>query len=300
MSIEEQSARTAVSPTHLGFLLAINLMWGYNLIAAKQGVESFPPVFFCFLRFLVLAVVLAPFLRVRKGQMGWLLAAGLMSGGLQFAIMFIGVAMLPSMSAAAIASQLGVPFATLLSVLLLGERVRWRRWLGIALSFAGVVLIGFNPRVLDSAAGLGFVVLAAFVGSLGLIAIKRIQGVPPLELQAWFSLISLPVLLPLSLVVEHGQWHSIATASSTGWIALAYTTVASSLIAHTGFFWLLQRYPVTSVAPLTVLAPIFGVAFSVLLLGDRLDWRMVVGGAMTLIGVVIIMSRERALVDTGT
>jgi len=185
-------------------------------------------------------------------------------------------------------------------VLLLGERVRWRRWLGIGLSFAGVVLIGFNPRVFESVAGLGLVVLAAFVGSLGLIAIKRIKDVPPLELQAWFALISLPVLLPLSLAFEEGQWHSITAASSTGWMALAYTTIASSLIAHTGFFWLLQRYPVTRLAPVTVLSPVFGVMFSVLLLGDQLDWRMVVGGTMTIVGVVIIMSRERVLVDTGT
>jgi O-acetylserine/cysteine efflux transporter len=49
----------------------------------------------------------------------------------------------------AIATQLGVPFTTLMSVLFLGEVIRWRRWLGIALAFAGVAVIGFQPGMLE-------------------------------------------------------------------------------------------------------------------------------------------------------
>lgn len=291
---------TVVAPRHLAFLLLINLLWGYNLVAARHGVDAFPPVFFCFLRFLLLALCLAPFLRIRRGQMKWLVIAGIASGGLQFAIMFTGLSLSRSVSSVAIATQLGVPFATLMSVLFLGERVRWRRWTGIGLSFSGVVLMGFNARVLESLGGFALVVLSAFVGAFGLVAIKRVNGVRPFELQAWFAWLSLPLLLPVSLLSEHGQWASLAAAPPSAWGALAYTVLAASLVAHTGFYWLLQRYPVTSVAPLTVLSPVFGVAFSVLLLGDTIDWRILVGGAMTLAGVAIIAARERTLVDTGT
>ena len=61
----------------------------------------------------------------------------------------------------------------------------------------------------------------------------------------------------------------------------------------------MRRYPVTSVAPLTVLSPLFAVAFGVLLLDDRLSTRIVVGGACTLVGVLIITLRERRIADTG-
>jgi O-acetylserine/cysteine efflux transporter len=56
---------------------------------------------------------------------------------------------------------------------------------------------------------------------------------------------------------------------------------------------MIRRYPVTSVAPVTVLTPLFSVLFSVLLLGDVLDARMVVGGLLTLTGVTVILVRER-------
>ena len=55
-----------------------------------------------------------------------------------------GLASVKNVSAAAIASQLSVPFTTLLSVALLGEVVRWRRWTGVLLSFGGVFIMGFD------------------------------------------------------------------------------------------------------------------------------------------------------------
>ncbi len=291
---------TAIAPRHLWILVAICALWGFNLIAIKAGVERLPPVFFTLLRFAVLAVVVAPFLRWHRGSMGWLLLASITSGGLMFALMFLGIAMSESMSAVAIAGQLGVPFTTLLSILLLGEEVRWRRWSGILLSFSGVMLIGFNPVVFQSVAGLSLVVLSALVGAVGLVAIKRVHGVQPLELQAWFAWSSLPVLAVMTLAMEQDQLASLRALDLTGSAAILYTALAASLVGHTVFFSLVQRYPVTSVAPVTVLAPVFSVFFAVTLLGESLDWRILTGGAMTLAGVVIISLRERKLPDTRT
>ena len=291
---------TQVAGRHLALLVAICAVWGFNLIAIKAGVDRMPPIFFSFLRFLVLAVAVAPFLRVRRGEMRWLLVASLCSGGLQFALMFVGIAHSGSMSSVAIAGQLGVPFTTLLSIAILGEQVRWRRWTGILLSFVGVMIIGFNPVVFDSLGGLALVVLGALSGSLGLVAIKRVQDIKPLELQAWFAWTSLPVLLLLTMLLEDGQMASLTSVDLTGAGAVLYTALAASLFGHTAFFAMVQRYEVTSVAPITVMAPLFSVGFAVLLLGERLDWRIVVGGIMTLGGVAIIAMRERRLPDTHT
>lgn len=291
---------SAISRRHLGLLVAICAIWGFNLIAIKAGVDRLPPVFFTLLRFVVLAVAVAPFLRVRRGAMGWLIVASIASGGLQFALMFIGISRSDSMSSVAIAGQLGVPFTTLLSILLLGERVRWKRWSGILLSFSGVMVIGFNPVVFETLDALWLVVLGALVGAFGLVAIKRVQGIGPLELQAWFAWSSLPVLLVLTWVLEDGQLASLKALDLTGVGAILYSALAASLVGHTIFFALVQRYPVTSVAPVTVLAPVFSVFFAVTLLGEELDWRMTVGGLMTLAGVVIISLRERKLPDTHT
>lgn len=289
-----------VNRSHLAQLVAINAVWGLNIVAVKLSADRFPPVFLTSLRFLAVGLLVWPWLRLRRGEMRWLLVAAICSGGLQFALMYSGVAISGNMSSVAIAGQLGVPFATLMSVAMLGEVIHWRRWLGIAMSFAGVVVIGFSPEVLASAAGLMLVVAAAFAGSIGLVAIKRVRDLEPLELQAWLAWGSLPILLPLSLAIEDGQFASLGTAGLTGWGSLAYSALLSSLVAHTAYFALVRRYPVSSVAPVTVLTPLFSVFFSVLLLGDVLDARMVAGGLLTLAGVTVIVVRERKPAPTGT
>jgi O-acetylserine/cysteine efflux transporter len=290
----------AIAPKDLALLVGITLIWGANLIVSRWGVGEIPPLLFTALRFLLLGVVLLPWLRLQRGRMSAVIVAAVLAGGLHFAMMFIGIALASNVSAIAIAGQLGVPFTTLLSVALLGETVRWRRWTGIALAFLGVMIIGFDPAVLDGGVSLLWVVGSAFVGSLGLIAVKRLGPIEPLQMQAWIAWTSVPLILALSLLIERPDLSGLSEVSARAWAAVAYTALAASLIAHTGFYYLVQRYPVSSVAPLTVLSPLFSIVFAVTLLDDTLTGRILLGGAVTLAGVVIITVRERRIVDTGS
>lgn len=290
----------SVSGRDLAFLLVINLIWGSNLVASKIGVGQFPPIFFTALRFGSVALVLLPFLRVHPGQTRALLSAALLTGPAAFALLFIGVYYVKDASMVAIASQMSVPFSTLLSVWLLGEVIRWRRRLGIALAFGGIVIIGFDPHVFDYWPGLMLVVASSFVGALGLIFMKRLRDIGALQIQAWVAVVGGPLLLLLSLATESGQWEAVGNADWHGWSALLFTTVLSSLVAHTGWYYLVSRYPVTSLSPLTLLSPLFGVTFGVTLLDDHLTPRMMAGGAVTLVGVLIVLLREKKLIDTGT
>ncbi|MGH8185763.1 MAG: DMT family transporter [Steroidobacteraceae bacterium] len=284
----------------LALLLVMNLIWGLNLIASKIGVGYFPPIFFTALRFASLALFLIPMLRIHRGQMAYLSAAALLTGPATFALLFAGIYLAEDAATVAIASQMGVPFSTLLSVWLLGETIRWRRTLGIALAFAGIVIIGFDPRVVAYWEGLVLVVGSCVVSSLGLIFLKRLHDIKPLELQSFIALVGGSMLLVLSFVFESGQIDAVRNANWQGWAALAFTTLLSSLVAHTAWYYLVARYPVTSLSPLTLLSPLFGILFGVTLLDDQLTPRMLLGGAVTLIGVFIVVLREKRLVDTGT
>jgi O-acetylserine/cysteine efflux transporter len=284
----------------LALLVGMNLIWGLNLVVSKIGVGEFAPIFFTAMRFGSLALFLLPMLRIHRGQMKNLLVAALLTGPLSFGLLFTGISRAQDASTVAIATQLGVPFSTVLSVWLLGEHIHWRRVLGIVLAFSGVVIIGFDPRVFAYRDGLGFVIASSFVAALGLIFVKRLSGVRPLELQAWIASVGGPVLLLMSLLLESGQRQSMLTASWKGWAALAFTAVLSSLVAHSAWYYLISRYPVTRLSPITLLSPLFGVFFGVTLLGDHLTARMLAGGAVTLAGVFIVVLRERRIVDTGT
>jgi len=291
---------TWLTPLDLALLVLANFIWGINLVAAKLGISEFPPIFFAALRFAVLGAVLLPVLRLFRGQMRTLLQAAAFSGAASFALMYLGFSLAGNISSMAIATQLGIPISTLLSVWLLGETVRWRRKLGIALAFAGVAIISFDPRAVDHVVGLLLVIASQLVTSFGTIQIKRLREVNAWQLQAWIGLISAPALIVVSLAMESGQWQAFQNATWVGWSALLFTAIASSIIAHTLMFHLIAKYPVTSVAPVNVLSAIFSIICGVVWFGDRLTPKMWLGGGIALVGVVIVAMRDRRMVDTGT
>ena len=302
MSATSSSAgeSTSLAGRDLVLLIGMNLIWGLNLIASKIGVGQFPPIFFTAMRFGSLALFLIPMLKIHRGQMTNLFAAAMLTGPAAFALLFAGIFLAEDAATVAVATQMSVPFATLMSVLFLGERIHWRRIMGIVLAFAGIAIISFDPRVFAYWEGLALVVCSSFVSSLGLIFLKRLKGIQPLELQSWIALAGGSILLLLSLGLESGQMTAVRNATWEGWGALFFTTIMSSLVAHTAWFHLVARYPVTSLSPLTLLSPLFGIFFGVTLLHDQLTPRMLLGGAVTLIGVLIVVLREKRIADTGT
>ncbi|MGF1456368.1 MAG: DMT family transporter [Alphaproteobacteria bacterium] len=277
---------------HFAFLVLITFVWALSLVAVSIGVQEMPPLLFTGLRFLLLAVILAPFLRWHRGQMGKIAIVAMGAGALQFGLFFTGIYVADDLSSVAIATQLGVPFTTLLSMVLLGETVGWRRWLGMALSFVGVMAISFDPRVFAYIDGMAFGVAAALVGAVSIIVMRQLETVGVFALQAWIALLSWPLLLPASLVIEGDALALMAEASWRTWAAIAFTALVSNLVAHAGLFYLIQRYEVSRISPLTLMTPVFTVILGVTVLGDVLTGRMVLGGVITLIGVLIISVRR--------
>jgi O-acetylserine/cysteine efflux transporter len=284
-----------MKPAHLALVLLINAVWGFSFIVAKVGVGEIPPILFAGLRFMILAVILAPLLRWHAGQMRAVLGVSLLAGVLHFAMFFLALALGRNVSSIAIAVQLNVPFVALLSVLWLKEVIHWRRALGIALAFGGVVYMGFEPTLLDHLPALGAAVSAAFMIAVATILMRGLKGIGVFQLQAWIAAISGPGLILLSFLFESGQWEAVRNADWRGWGAVLYTVVATSLIGHGGVYFLVQRYPASQTAPLMLLAPVIGVACGVTINGDELTPRMVVGGLVAIVGVLIITVRERAL-----
>lgn len=278
-------------------MIAICLVWGLSFIIGKIGVMSFPPIFFTGLRFALLAILLLPYLRPQRGQMVNIVLVSLVMGLLYFALLYGGLYLAENMSLIAVAVQLNVPFAALLSTLFLGEQVGWRRWFAIALAFFGVMLIGFDPLIFGDIDGLMLVLLAAFCNAIGMILMRRMRGVGVFQLQAWIAMLSWPTLFAVSFMVEGGLGAAVAQAGAAAWGAVLFAALGAGLVGHAGMFYLLQRYEVSQVAPLTLLAPLFGVLFGVSLWGDEVTWRMGLGGSMTLLGVLIIALRKKAIAE---
>ncbi|MBI1775551.1 MAG: DMT family transporter [Proteobacteria bacterium] len=272
----------------LALVLLINLIWGLTFIAGKIGLGELPPVWFTGLRFAILLVALAPMLRIVPQQMPRILAVALFSGALHFSLMYSALKLAADVSTVAIVSQLALPLAVILAVVMLRERISLLRLLGMVAAFAGVVVIGFDARVFGYIAAVLLVIAACLSMAFAQILMRGLRNVGVFNLRAWVALVSAPILLLLSLGLETGQVQAMRDASPLAWAALAYTAIGSSLIGFGGMYYLLKRYPVSLVTPLFLLAPIFAVIAGITLLGDVITLRMMVGTVVTLAGVLVI------------
>jgi O-acetylserine/cysteine efflux transporter len=288
-----------MQPAHFLLLVAICAVWGFNFVASKVGVNQFPPLFFVGLRFGILLLCLLPFLRWAPGRMRDVILIALFNGAFHFGLLFVGIA-LTEASVVAIVVQLNAPFATMLSIVLLGEVVRWRRWTGIALTFLGVAIISVEPHVLDAPAGVLFSAAAALSGAVAAILMRRLTNVGAFQLQSWTALVTAPALLAASFMLETGQGEAMASADLMAWGALLYTTFGASLIGHNVYYWLLQRYEVSLLAPLTLLSPILGVFFGITILDEPLTSRIAIGAAIAFAGVTILALRNKVPVEPET
>ena len=287
--------------SHILLVLLMNIAFGASFISAKIGVTQFPPFLFTSMRFLIIAIILLPFLKIHKGQMVNIVIISLLGGAFHFGFFYLALDSSSHISSVAILLQLGTPFATILSVIFLGEIIRWRRLLGILLALGGVVILIFEPTVFSDLGGVYYSLLAALSISISLLFMKKLKDIKVFDLQVWIAWTSFIFLALISFLIEDNQVLIIQTASLKAWSAVIFTAIVATGIGHAGFYYLLTRYDVSRITPLTLLAPVLAIVNSLMIthfsifdgFNETITLKIIFGGTLTLIGVGIVMIREK-------
>ncbi|MFC6196806.1 DMT family transporter [Ponticaulis profundi] len=282
-----------------GLFCLICMVWGMNMIVSRWVfiATDIEPLFYAGMRFGMIALVLFPlFFRRWPSDLFKLFLISLCIGSAHFGLLFIGLAN-ASASSAAVVGQLAVPFTTLLSILFLNEKVGWRRGLGIVMAFLGVIIISVNPSEFSVSTGLLFVVGSAFCASIGSILMKQITRMPGVHMQAWVGVMSFLPLFVVSAFLEGGeaglggQFMAFAQGGWLLWLATAFAVLGVSIFGHGSFYVLITKYDVSLLSPLTLMVPVWGVIFGVMLLGEPFTVQFLIGGVVSLAGVLIIALR---------
>ena len=279
----------AIRPTHILMFVAVMAVWSFNFVVVKWAVAAFPPLFFVALRFAIVSLSLVPFVQRPRGrQWRGLFLVSLTLGVLHFACMFNGMVLTPA-STAALIQQLQVPLAAILAAAFLGDRLGWRRIVGMALTFVGAVIILGEPDLTAPLWSQGLILAAGFFWAVSTIQIKQLKGIPAMTLNAWIALLAVPQLLFVSWLFEEGQRAALAAIDWQGILVVLYNSVFIVLIGYGTWYHLLKRYDVNQAMPFTLLMPPMGVLFGALFLDEPLGWTLLVGGLVTLAGVALIV-----------
>ena len=282
-------------PRDIALVLLICVAWALNFLTSALAMREIPPFLFTALRFALLALPLVFFLkRPAPGQWPRLIAIVLCVGVLHFGLSFSALKLAGDLSSPAIVMQSYIPMTALLAWWVLGERFAWRTGLAIAVSFAGVLVLGFDPLVLDQPASLLLMLVAAALLAIGTVLMKGLRGMDAFSQQGWTAVISVLPLLAISAWLEPGAIAQLPQASWVAWAGALYAAFLSSLLGHGLYYVLVQRHPVAQVTPWLLLVPVLAVALGIVFWGDRPGPRLWVGGAMVLGGVLIVALRAIA------
>jgi O-acetylserine/cysteine efflux transporter len=282
----------AMSPIQIVCAVLVPLLWGCQFVVIKIGLATFPPLFFVALRFAVVAAILLPFVgRPTKSELGQIIVISVFMGGLNFGLVFVGLAG-GSASIAGVAVQLWTPFTLILAWPLLGERPSTRVILGVILAFGGVALTVVEPNTSVKIVPTLFVVGSALAIAAGSVLTKRYGPFEPMKLMAWMSLFTVPQVLAASVVLEHGQFASLHTASAMSWVAFTYTVLLGAILGFGLWFWLIARCSMTRVAPFGLLQTVFAVAAGVIVLHEPLTATLVSGAVICIAGVAVTQIRS--------
>jgi O-acetylserine/cysteine efflux transporter len=229
---------------------------------------------------MVPAILFLPRPKVRLGNLAFY---GLCIGVVQFGLLFIAMKGQISPALASLVIQTQVFFTIGLSIWRTGEKIKLHQIGALALAVAGMGVIAANTGQGITIAGVALVLLAAMGWAMGNQASREAGKVNMLAYVVWAAPFAVPPLLLLSLVMEGPTaiTEGIRHAGIATWGAVLWQSVGNTLFGYTCWAWLLSRYPAATVAPMSLLVPVFGFASSAIILHESLQlWKI---GAMLLI-----------------
>jgi O-acetylserine/cysteine efflux transporter len=281
---------------HALLALAVVAIWGSNFVVIKLALATLPPFLFAALRF---ALAFAPAaLFVPRPAVAWRVLAGYgaLIGAGQFGLLFWALRADITPGLASLVIQTQVFFTIGLAMAVRGERPRFAQFAALALAAAGLVLIALNTDAHTTALGLAVVLAAALCWAAANIVSQSAGRVDMLGFMVWSSLFAVPPLLLLSLMFEGAAAIVAALQAATPavWAAVLWQSIGNTLFGYGAWAWLLARHPASTVVPMALLVPVFGMSASAWWLGEALPAWKLAAAALVIAGLGLNFAALRA------
>jgi drug/metabolite transporter (DMT)-like permease len=286
------SERRVLKPRDFVALILLGALWGGSFLFIRVAVPALGPFLLVELRVGLAAVALFLYalsasraLKIR-GRWRSFLALGFLNAVVPFSLISAAEIHLTA-SLAAILNSTTVMFTALVAAFWMGDALTARKAVGIVLGIFGVtVLVGWDPIPLN---GIVLLSVAAMLGAslayaLGATYAKQaFSGIPPLGMAIGQQAAATALLLPLAFVSLPKEAPSLVVALSMLGLALLSTAVAYLI-----YFQLIANVGPTSTVTVTLLVPVFGLLFGVLLLDEPFGFGTLAGLGIILSSVVLI------------
>ena len=268
----------------------VPIFLGFGFVIAKPAMEYLPPFLLMGLRFTFVALLLVWWFPIPKGYLKRIFFASLIANTIQYSITYTGLDLIDA-SAAVLLVQTEVPFGVLFAFFMLKEKPTVRSLIGIAIAFIGVYILTGSPNLDGKILGVSLTIIGSAVWALGQVLVKPLsKEINPLALVAWLGLFSGPILIGMSAIFDGNTINYFKNASFESWIIAIYLGFIMQPITYGCFYYVLKRNPLYKVLPIVTMGiPPTGLLAAIFLLGEEPTKELFVGGAIIIIGVILII-----------
>ncbi|MGA5563358.1 EamA family transporter [Streptomyces platensis] len=282
-----------MKPVHVALAVVVAAVWGVNFVVIDVGLRDFPPLLFSAVRFLLAALPAVFFVGRPRVAWRWVVTVGVTLGIMKFGMLFIGMHAGLAPGPASLVLQGQAVFTALFAAVLLKERARRVQIVGTAIASVGIVLAG-----LDSTAGTpaGFLLVVGAAACWGLSNIAMRKAGPPdtFRFMVWVSVVP-PIPLALLSVPFEGwdaDLRALQHLNLSGVGAALYVAWGATLFGFAAWGYLLRTYNAPTVAPFSLLVPIFGLAAAWMFQGERMTALTFCATTLVITGIAVGMVRR--------
>ncbi|MFD3537938.1 EamA family transporter [Streptomyces sp. NPDC058662] len=258
---------------HIALAVLICAIWGVNFSVIKIGLQSVDPFVLAGIRFALCAFPAVLF--IRRPDVPWRLLAGygLVFGVGLWGVVNLGVHVGLSAGIASLVLQSSAFFTVFLGALVFRERLTGFQFAGAAVALVGLVCVVFITDGSVTLAGLGLVLFGAAAWSGANVILKKAGPRDVLGFLVWSCVFAPIPLFTLGLLTNGtaGYTELPSQLGPTAVASILFQVYPNTLFAYWMWNWLLKEYPVSTVAPLSLLVPVFGISGSMVLFGEHLS-----------------------------
>ena len=274
----------------------VPIFLGFGFVIAKPAMESFPPILLMGLRFTFAASILIWWFPIPRTYLKKIFIASLIANTLQYSVTYTGLNYIDA-SAAVLLVQTEVPFGVIFAYFMLNEKPTTRALLGIGVAFVGVYILTGSPNLDGKFIGIVLVILGSGIWAFGQVLVKPLsKELNPVALVAWLALFSGPILITLSTIIDGNLLNNLRSASFDHWIIAFYLGFIMQPITYGCFYYVLKNNPLYKVLPIVTMGiPLTGLLAAIFLLDEKPTTELFIGGAIIIVGVIMIIFKKTEL-----
>jgi len=281
-----------LSPKHTALIILVMFFLGSAYPLGKFGLNtSINPILFGALRMGIVFLCLVPFCKIKVPPKKYflpLIGFSIFMGAGVNMFLYLSLDVASIIAPITIGAQLAIPFAIIISSIFLSEGISFKKWILIFASFLGIILIAFDPKIVDEILGILLVFAMAFFYGLSQVFSRYLKELDVKFTNAFMGLVGFIILAIISQLFEGNVIHQIRSININGWLTLLYAGIIISILGHMMMFYLYKFYPVGKVLPFYALFPVFGLILTFFIFGEIPTIIMVSGGIIVITSVYLL------------